>query len=131
MIQLVVVDIDGVVTDGSVTIDAQGNELKKMNMKDVDALFELHRRGFRLAAITGEDTRIVSYFEKRFPWAYFFRGSKTKKEAMQLIEQLDLCLIVEQCNHLELYWLLLDQISLKNYQKDLEQVLQYLTLGMN
>lgn len=87
MIQLVVVDIDGVVTDGSVTIDAQGNELKKMNMKDVDALFELHRRGFRLAAITGEDTRIVSYFEKRFPWAYFFRGSKTKKEAMQLIEQ--------------------------------------------
>lgn len=87
MVELIVFDIDGVITDGSVIIDSEGKEQKQVNLKDIDAIFELHRRGFKLAAITGEDTEIVNYFEKRFPWEFFYRGSKTKKETMQLIEK--------------------------------------------
>lgn len=87
MIELIVLDRDGVITDGSVIIDSNGNEQKQINLKDIDAIFELSRRGFKLAAITGEDTEIVNYFEKRFPWEYFYRGNKTKREAMQQIEQ--------------------------------------------
>ena len=86
-IELVVFDIDGVITDGSMIIDSRGNEQKQINLKDVDAIFELHRRGYKIAAITGEDTDIVNYFEKRFPWEYFYRGSKTKKDAMLQIEE--------------------------------------------
>lgn len=86
MVELIVFDIDGVITDGSVIIDSNGHEQKQINLKDIDAIFELHRRGFKLAAITGEDTEIVDYFEKRFPWEYFYRGNKTKKETMKLIE---------------------------------------------
>lgn len=87
MIELIVFDIDGVITDGSVIIDSNGNEQKQINLKDIDAIFELHRRGYQLAAITGEDTEIVNYFEKRFPWKYFYRGNKTKSETMQQIER--------------------------------------------
>ncbi|MCR5098782.1 MAG: SIS domain-containing protein [Lachnospiraceae bacterium] len=87
MIELIVFDIDGVITDGSMIVDASGNEMKKINLKDVDAIFELHNRGFKLAAITGEDTPIVDYFEKRFPWEYFYRGSKTKQDAILQIEE--------------------------------------------
>ena len=86
MIELIVFDIDGVITDGSVIIDSKGTEQKQINLKDIDAIFELHRRGYKLAAITGEDTEIVDYFEKRFPWDYFYRGNKTKKETLQKIE---------------------------------------------
>ena len=86
MIELIVFDIDGVITDGSVIIDSNGHEQKQINLKDIDAIFELHRRGYKLVAITGEDTEIVNYFEKRFPWEYFYRGNKTKKETMQQIE---------------------------------------------
>ena len=88
MIEWIVLDIDGVITDGSVIIDSTGHEQKQINLKDIDAIFELHRRGYKLAAITGEDTEIVNYFEKRFPWEYFFRGNKTKKETLQQIEAL-------------------------------------------
>lgn len=87
MIKLIVFDIDGVITDGTLTIDRNGNELKCMNLKDIDAIFELHRRGFLLAAITGENTDIVDYFEKRFPWDLFYRGNKTKKETLKQIEE--------------------------------------------
>lgn len=87
MIELIVFDIDGVITDGSVIIDSKGAEQKQINLKDIDAIYELHRRGYKLAAITGEDTAVVDYFEKRFPWEYFYRGNKTKKETMQQIEK--------------------------------------------
>ena len=72
-IELVVFDIDGVITDGSMIIDSDGREQKQINLKDVDAIFELHNRGYKIAAITGEDTDIVNYFEKRFPWEFFYR----------------------------------------------------------
>lgn len=83
MIKLVVFDVDGVLTDGSMIVDCNGVEQKKINLKDIDAVFELKRRGFLLAAITGEDTGIVNYFEKRFPWDYFYRGVKEKEEILE------------------------------------------------
>lgn len=87
MIKLLVFDIDGVLTDGAVIVDTQGHEQKKINLKDIDAIFELDKQGFLLAAITGEDTEIVSYFEDRFPWKYFYRGNKRKKDALVELEQ--------------------------------------------
>lgn len=87
MVELIVFDIDGVITDGTVIIDSEGNEQKKVNLKDIDAIFELHRRGYKLAAITGEDTEIVNYFKNRFPWEFFYKGNHTKRETMQKIEQ--------------------------------------------
>lgn len=86
LIKLIVLDIDGVLTDGFITIDKDGNEHKKINMKDMDAISELKQQGFLLGAVTGEKTAIVNYFEKRFPWNYFIRGNKSKKEALQQIE---------------------------------------------
>ena len=87
MIRLVVFDIDGVITDGTVIVDMNGTEQKKINLKDIDAIFELHREQFKLAAITGENTEIVHYFEKRFPWDYFYCGAKKKTEILREIEQ--------------------------------------------
>lgn len=86
--ELIVFDIDGVLTDGTVIVDSDGREQKRLNLKDIDAVFELHRKGYKLAAITGEDTEIVDYFEKRFPWDYFYRGKKQKKKILQELEEI-------------------------------------------
>jgi len=91
MIELVIFDIDGVLTDGSILVDCQGREQKRVNLKDIDAIFELKRRGYRLAAVTGEDTEIVSYFRSRLPWDHFYAGCKKKLEVMRaLVDELGL-----------------------------------------
>ena len=91
MIELVVFDIDGVLTDGSILVDSQGREQKRINIKDIDAIFELKRRGYHLAAVTGEDTEIVNYFRGRFPWDYFYCGCKKKLDAIRaLVDKLGL-----------------------------------------
>ncbi len=87
MIRLLIFDIDGVLTDGTLIIDVHGNEQKKINLKDIDAIFELKKRGFLLAAITGEDSDIVAYFRKRFPWDYFYSGEKNKLESIHQLEK--------------------------------------------
>lgn len=93
MIELVVFDIDGVLTDGSILINSQGQEIKRVNIKDIDAIFEMKRRGYRLAAITGEKTEIVEYFRNRFPWDSFFEGIKNKKSALsQLCDEMNVSL---------------------------------------
>lgn len=78
MIEMVVFDIDGVLTDGSILVNSQGQEQKRVNLKDIDAIFELKRRGYRLAAVTGESTEITEYFRKRLPWDRFYSGCKEK-----------------------------------------------------
>lgn len=83
MIELVIFDIDGVLTDGSILVDSQGREQKRINIKDIDAIFELKRRGYCLAAVTGEDTEIVNYFQNRFPWDHFYSGCKKKLETVR------------------------------------------------
>lgn len=85
MIKLVVFDIDGVLTDGTILVDQSGREQKKINVKDIDAIFQLKRQGFLLAAVTGEDTEIVSYFRDRFPWDRFISGNKEKLHAVREI----------------------------------------------
>lgn len=87
MIRLLIFDIDGVLTDGTIIVDTDGHEQKKINLKDIDAIFELKRRGFLLGAITGESSAIVSYFKKRFPWDYFCAGEKNKKQKILEISQ--------------------------------------------
>lgn len=97
MIKLVVLDIDGVITDGSVIIDIQGNEQKRINLKDIDAIFELNKAGYKLAAITGENTPIVEYFKNRFPWDYFYQNSKRKTDAMDQIAASEHITVKEIC----------------------------------
>lgn len=87
MIKMIIFDIDGIITDDTVIIDDNGREQKRMNFKDVDAIFELHRRGFKLAAITGEENAMVTYFTKRFPWDYFYSDNKHKKETIKQLEK--------------------------------------------
>ena len=55
MIEAIFLDIDGVLTDGAVYVDASGNETKRILFDDIDAIFKLKRSGIKIGFITGED----------------------------------------------------------------------------
>lgn len=99
MIELVIFDIDGVLTDGSILVNSQGQEQKRVNIKDIDAIFELKRRGYLLAAVTGEKTEIVEYFHRRLPWDRFYSGCKQKLKTIQKLVT-DLGLTMEQAAYI-------------------------------
>ncbi len=78
MIELILLDIDGVLTDGRIYVDESGKETKKINFEDIDAIFELKRAGIKIGFITGEDNAFCDYVKVRFLPDYFIRGSKDK-----------------------------------------------------
>ena len=78
MIEVVLLDIDGILTDGAVYVDASGNETKRILFDDVDAYFELRRSGLKMGFITGEDTGFCDYVNRRFSPDFLIRGCKDK-----------------------------------------------------
>ncbi len=89
MIKLVLIDIDGVITDGKVQINSEGQETKQLDFKDIDAIFELKERGYKIGLITGEDTPIVKYFNNRFKPHYFYSNCKDKVSKIKEIQNMD------------------------------------------
>ena len=59
-IRLLLLDVDGVLTDGRIIYDNQGNELKAFDVKDGHGLKMLQRAGIRIGIITGRSSEVVS-----------------------------------------------------------------------
>jgi len=85
MIKIVLIDIDGVLTNGKVIIDSVGKEAKTINFKDIDAVFEMKRQGLKVGLLTGEDTPITQLFNERFKPDFFYKGCKDKSAALDEI----------------------------------------------
>lgn len=84
-IELVVFDIDGVLTDGKIYVDENGKERKCLNLTDLDYINKIKYGGIKIAAITGENTEIVSVFQRRVAWDSFYSGIKNKASMLDKI----------------------------------------------
>lgn len=54
MIKYIVTDVDGVLTDGKITLDVQGRETRTVCYRDLDAIGMGRREGFSFIFVTGE-----------------------------------------------------------------------------
>ena len=61
-IKLLLLDVDGVMTDGGIYYSNSGDELKKFNIQDGYGILKLRRAGIQAGIITGSVSKIV---EKR------------------------------------------------------------------
>lgn len=59
-IQLLILDVDGVLTDGSLFLSSEGQELKRFNTKDGAAVRWWLRSGRQMAWISGRESLAVS-----------------------------------------------------------------------
>ena len=66
MVDTVLLDVDGILTDGAVYVDSSGKETKRILFEDIDAIFDLKRAGVKIGFITGEDNEFCEYLKNRF-----------------------------------------------------------------
>jgi len=85
--RLILTDVDGVLTDGRVTLDVNGNEMKSICYRDLDAIAIGRKAGFDFAFVTGENTEMVNALAKRFSIERVYAGQKDKLEAMHRISK--------------------------------------------
>ncbi|HEX8947758.1 MAG TPA: HAD-IIIA family hydrolase [Dissulfurispiraceae bacterium] len=58
-IKLLILDVDGVLTDGGIILDNDGNEYKVFHVRDGHGIKMLQKAGIQIAIITGRDSRVV------------------------------------------------------------------------
>lgn len=82
-IKLVVLDVDGTLTDGGVYYDSQGNELKRFDVKDGLGIRLGIAAGLEFAIITGRESAMVERRAKELGIQHLYQGVQKKAPAMQ------------------------------------------------
>lgn len=77
-IQLLILDVDGVLSDGYIILDNQGNELKNFDVKDGLGMLLLQKSGVKIAIITGKSSQIVKDRFTALGIEDIFQGQKNK-----------------------------------------------------
>lgn len=78
MIELLVLDVDGTMTDGGVYYDATGNELKKFAIKDGAGIVAARAAGVRVMICTGRECEAVRRRAADLHIDYVFQNVKDK-----------------------------------------------------
>ena len=91
MIKLLILDVDGTLTDGQIIYTAEGDELKNFSVKDGLAISSWIRLGNQVAIITGRQSTIVERRAKELGISLIFQGIKDKYNLLLgLCEDLEL-----------------------------------------
>lgn len=86
-IKLLAFDVDGVMTDGSVTYDENGVEYKTFNVKDGHGIVRMNKSGFITAIITARNNGTVQHRAQNLNITEIYQGQKFKLPALEEIMQ--------------------------------------------
>jgi len=86
LIKLVIFDVDGVLTDGSLFIDNNGMEYKAFNSRDGLGMKMLQKSGVKIAIITGRSSEVVSHRMKSMGIVHVYQGQDDKLLAYENIK---------------------------------------------
>ncbi len=84
-IKMVVLDVDGVLTDGSIVINADGTESKSFNVYDGSGIKYLMRAGLEVALLSGRSSPPVQHRAKALGIEEVHQGAKEKLPAFERI----------------------------------------------
>lgn len=82
-IQLVVFDVDGVLTDGSLFIGDDGQEYKAFHSRDGHGIKMLLGHGVEIAIITGRTSMVVEHRMKNLGISHVYQGKLEKLPAFE------------------------------------------------
>ncbi|MBI4683992.1 MAG: HAD-IIIA family hydrolase [Nitrospirae bacterium] len=86
-IKLVIFDVDGVLTDGRIILDNEGNEFKAFHVRDGHGIKMLIRAGVKVALITGRQSKVVARRAKELGITEVFQKCYDKREAYKRIKK--------------------------------------------
>lgn len=85
MIELLVFDVDGCLSDGKITYSSSLEEFKSFNVKDGLGITSWHKLGKKTAIITGRNSTIVEHRAKELQITHLHQGIKDKATLLQSI----------------------------------------------
>ena len=88
MIKLILLDVDGTLTDGGIYLGNSGEELKKFNVKDGYAILNAQKLGIEFGIITGAESELLKKRAEKLNIKYLYQGSSEKNVILDEIMQI-------------------------------------------
>lgn len=132
-IKAVIMDCDGVLTDGGMYYSANGDELKKFNTKDGMAIKLLQERNFLTGIITGENNQAVQKRADKLHLDFLYMGIDNKLDTVLKICQTynlkleEIAYIGDDINDIEVLKSIGFAISPKDAEKSVKKYVDYVT----
>ncbi|PNK61590.1 KdsC family phosphatase [Psychrobacter sp. FDAARGOS_221] len=98
-VRLLVLDVDGILSNGYIIYDANGTEIKCFNVKDGMGVKSLKFAGVKTAIITGRSSEMVNIRAQEMGIDYVVQGRDDKLTALKQL-LLDLPYELEQCAYM-------------------------------
>jgi 3-deoxy-D-manno-octulosonate 8-phosphate phosphatase (KDO 8-P phosphatase) len=90
-LKLLILDVDGVLTDGKLFFDNEGNEYKSFHARDGHGIKLLRQTGVEVAIISGRKSNSVALRMKSLGIEYVYQGHENKVSAFnEILQKLDL-----------------------------------------
>ena len=86
-IRLLLLDVDGVLTDGAIIIDSRGVETKRFNVRDGQGVTLLIRAGIAVGFITSRSSNIVRHRAKELGVRLVYQGVQDKADVYNKIKR--------------------------------------------
>jgi 3-deoxy-D-manno-octulosonate 8-phosphate phosphatase (KDO 8-P phosphatase) len=84
-IELIIFDVDGVMTDGTVWIDVEGRESIRFNIQDAYGIFRGYHVNLQYAIISGRKCEAVEHRARVLRITQVYQGQSVKQEAFEKI----------------------------------------------
>ncbi len=84
-IRLLALDVDGVLTDGTIILSADGSESKRFNLHDGHGIKLWHRAGFKTALISGREAEATGVRARQLSINYVMQGQIQKLPAFESV----------------------------------------------
>lgn len=82
-VKAVALDVDGVLTDGTVWWGPEGEEWKRFAFRDIMGVSRARRAGLTFALISGEDSPLIDRFADKMGIAHVYKGRRDKAGALR------------------------------------------------
>jgi len=86
-IKIIILDVDGTMTDGKLYIDNNGVETKAFNVKDGMAIAKAIQYGVKVAIITGRSSKVVEHRALELGIKDIYQGVSNKIEVLDKLLQ--------------------------------------------
>ncbi|MBM4053830.1 MAG: HAD-IIIA family hydrolase [Planctomycetes bacterium] len=132
-IKLVIIDVDGVLTDGAIYIDADGRETKAFNVLDGTGISYLHRVNIKTAIISGRTSKAVEHRAKELNITEVYQGIKNKLDAYNEIlakyslKDEEVCYIGDDLIDLPIFYRVGFSVAVANAMPVVKQYASYVT----
>ena len=132
-IKLLIMDVDGVLTDGRIIYDSQGNEIKNFDVQDGFGIVFFQRAGFKTAIISARSSQVVEVRARDLEIDKLYQDAYPKLSAYQKVledfklKDEDVCFIGDDLVDIPVLKRVGFSVGVPNAVSEVKKIVHYVT----